>query len=88
VDLGGCLVIDYDLVRLMHRHGDSWESLELIEGDGPGGKHGSAAHDPERSPDRWARIYRCSTCAEEFAIGTGDAPTTGGGPAQEKGSGG
>jgi hypothetical protein len=74
-------VIDYDLVKLMHRHGDTWESLELVEHDAPAGGHGSVGHDLERSPDRWARIYRCASCAEEFAIGTGDVPTEKGGSA-------
>lgn len=69
-------MIDFDLVKLMHRHGDGWASLERIESHGPEGAHGSPAHDPERSPTAWAQVYRCSTCAEEFALGTGDPAQT------------
>jgi hypothetical protein len=72
-------MIDYDLVKLMHRHGDAWAALEPVERDGREAHHSSAAHDLERSPERWARVYRCTSCAEEFALGTGDAAAPEGG---------
>lgn len=74
-------MIDYDLVKLMHRHGDSWASLEPLDRRAPTDDVSSAALDPERSPERWTRIYRCASCAEEFAVGTGDPPASEGGSA-------
>ena len=50
--------------RLMHRHGDDY--VPMIE-------HTAADHDPERSWLRGARIFRCSTCAEEIVMVPPDA---------------
>lgn len=67
-------MIDYSLVKLMHRHGDEWAPLEPIDDD-PGGHHDAAAHDPERYAKSWVRRYRCASCEEEIALGTGDVAT-------------
>jgi hypothetical protein len=67
-------VIDYSLVKLMHRHDDGWAALEPVDDDA-GGHHDAASHDPERDAKRWVRRYRCSQCEEEIALGTGDVAT-------------
>ena len=45
--------------RLMHRHGDDY--VPMVE-------HTSTDHDLERGWLRGARIFRCSTCAEEVVL--------------------
>jgi hypothetical protein len=67
-------VIDYSLVKLMHRHDDGWAALEPID-EGGTRHHDPASHDPERDAKSWVRRYRCTKCAEEVALGTGDAGT-------------
>lgn len=74
-------MIDYSLVKLMHRHDDGWAALEPVDEDDAGGHHAVASHDPERSPSAmrdWVRRFRCRECGEEFAM-SGDDPgaTTG-----------
>ena len=56
-------MLDYQTIKLMHRHGDDDYApfAEVSE-------HGSAAHDPERAWLRGARIFRCTRCADEVVL--------------------
>lgn len=56
-------MFDYQTVKLLHRHSDAdWVPMQ------EGGDHDAAAHDPERSWLRGARIFRCTTCDEQIAV--------------------
>ncbi len=50
------------LLRLKHRHGQSWQEMDDITE-----RRGVAATDPERE---WSshRIFRCEACAEEILV--------------------
>jgi hypothetical protein len=49
-------------LNVMHWHGgDDWVPMNE-------GEHGVASHDPERAWLRGARIFKCSSCAEQIAI--------------------
>jgi hypothetical protein len=53
----GAVVIDYDTLKLTHRHGDTWIPMERQD-------HPDAADlDPERALVRDATVvYRCAHC--------------------------
>ncbi|HEY6057924.1 MAG TPA: hypothetical protein VIV06_07815 [Candidatus Limnocylindrales bacterium] len=55
-------MINPDIVRLLHRHGDSWTRLNPVE------HHSPADHDPERDWSRRGRLFRCDSCDEEVLI--------------------
>ncbi len=61
-------MIDYSLVKMMHRHDDGWAGLEPVDDEDAGGHHVAASHDPERSARDWARKFRCRSCGEEFLM--------------------
>lgn len=66
-------MIDYQTMKLMHRHSDH-EWAAMVEEP----HHGPEAHDPERTWLR-ARFFRCTSCDEVVAVGDGsedskDAP--------------
>jgi hypothetical protein len=56
-------VIDYENLKLLHRHGDEWLPMTATPRDD---HHGSAEHDPERAFGGW--IYSCTTCDDSIAI--------------------
>jgi hypothetical protein len=57
-------MIDYENLKLLHRHGDEWLPMTVSRADD---HHDAAAHDPERAAFHgW--IYHCSTCEDEVAI--------------------
>lgn len=67
-------MLNFQAMRLLHRHGDDYV---------PMAEHGVEAHDPERELRRGelrgARVFRCTTCAEEVLVapdadGSGDPP--------------
>jgi hypothetical protein len=53
------------LMRMKHRHGDSWYEMSEIEE-----RRDSTENDAER---RWGnrRIYRCTACEEDIMIDSG-----------------
>lgn len=55
-------MLNIDLARLMHRHGDEWVEMESVE------PHSPAERDPERQLLRGERVFRCSGCDEEMRI--------------------
>lgn len=67
-------MLNFQVMRLMHRHGEN-DYVPMAE-------HGVEAHDPEREllrgELRGARVFRCTTCAEEVIVvpaaeGSGEA---------------
>jgi hypothetical protein len=60
-------VIDYENLKLMHRHGDEWVPLAESAQEGSG-HHDSTQHDAERGFLRGFRLFRCVACEEEVAI--------------------
>jgi hypothetical protein len=55
-------VIQYEALRLIHRHGNDWAEMAPKDLDEV------ANHDIERSLLRGARIFRCRSCDEEVAV--------------------
>jgi hypothetical protein len=55
-------VIQYEALRLIHRHGDEGSPMEPKDRGGP------AETDIERSILRGGRIFRCTTCDEEIEV--------------------
>lgn len=55
-------MLNIDLARLMHRHGDEWVEMSPVE------PHSPADLDPERQILRGERIFRCSDCDDEVRI--------------------
>jgi hypothetical protein len=53
-------VLNLDMARLMHRHGDEWVELTPVDDHSPDGR------DPERRLLRGERVYRCPDCDEEI----------------------
>jgi len=58
-------VIDYQTLKLVHRHGDAWVPMAEVS------HHGAAEHDIERTLVRQG-TFRCTQCDEEVAIAPGD----------------
>lgn len=56
-------MINFQALRLMHRHGDG-DYTPMSETR----EHDSADHDPERGWIRGARIFRCDTCSDEVLV--------------------
>jgi hypothetical protein len=56
-------MINFEMLRLMHKHGDS-EYVAMTESR----EHGSADHDPEQGWIRGARIFKCDTCSDEVIV--------------------
>jgi len=61
-------MINFEMLRLMHRHGDDDYAPMSESRD-----HDSADHDPERSWIRGARIFKCDTCTDEVIVVPPDA---------------
>lgn len=59
-------MIDYENLRLFHRHGSDWGELRPREA------HDPAEHDPERSFGQRPRLFRCLRCDEEVMVVAGD----------------
>ena len=55
-------MLNIDLARVMHRHGDRW--LEMS----PAEDHSPDPRDPERRMLRGEQIFRCQGCDEEIRI--------------------
>jgi hypothetical protein len=53
-------VLNIDLARLKHRHGDEWVEMT------PVADHSPDARDPERRLLRGEQVYRCEGCDEEI----------------------
>lgn len=53
---------DFQTFKLLHLLGSERVPMEER------GHHDAAAHDPERSWQKGARIFRCSRCAEEIVV--------------------
>ena len=56
-------MIDYENLKLLHRHGDEWLPMNRTPADD---HHGPAEHDPERAFGSW--VYSCTTCDDAIAI--------------------
>jgi hypothetical protein len=56
-------MINFQALRLMHRHGDN-DYIPMHETR----EHDSADHDPERGWMRGARIFKCDTCSDEVLV--------------------
>ena len=54
-------MLDYQIVKLSHRHTEGWSDMT----ERP---HDPAELDPERAWAAGARIFRCSSCEAEVAI--------------------
>jgi hypothetical protein len=55
-------VLNVDLARLMHRHGDEWVEMSPVADRTPD------SHDMERKLLAGERAYRCDTCDEEVSL--------------------
>ena len=55
-------MFDFTTVKLMHPHGKDFYPMAETS------HHDAAQHDPERSWQRGARIFRCSRCEEEIVV--------------------
>jgi hypothetical protein len=62
------MIRDVDIAQLSHRHGDEWSPMIPREHPNP------AEADVERTLLRGGRIFRCSACDTEIAVGGGQAP--------------
>ena len=56
-------MIQYEALRLIHRHGSEWSEMVPKDHGGP------AETDVERTILRGGRIFRCSTCDDEIEVG-------------------
>ena len=54
-------MLDYQLVKLSHRHAEGWFPMT----EEP---HDPAALDPERGWAAGGRIFRCSSCESEIVV--------------------
>lgn len=57
-------MINFQALRLMHRHGGENDYSTMSEAR----DHDSADHDPERGWIRGARIFRCDSCTDEVLV--------------------
>lgn len=55
-------MLNIDMARLMHRHGDEWVEMT------PVADHSPDSRDPERKLLAGQRAYRCDACDEEISI--------------------
>ena len=55
-------MIDYQTLKLMHRHGTDWVDLE------PHDPHDPASLDIERTYARGARIFKCTKCDDAGSV--------------------
>lgn len=55
-------VLNIDMARLMHRHGDEWVEMSPVADRSPDSR------DPERKLLAGERAYRCKDCDEEISI--------------------
>jgi hypothetical protein len=56
-------LLNYDMERLMHRHGDDWVDMRPV-----GEPHTPDDVDPERAMQHGERVYRCMGCDEEMRV--------------------
>ena len=56
-------MLDFQAIRLLHRHGNG-EYAAMVDR----GEQSAAAHDPERKWMRGARIFGCADCADEIIV--------------------
>jgi hypothetical protein len=57
-------VFNFDMDRLMHRHGDHWMEMKPVHDP-----HSPDDEDPERLMLRGGeRVYRCTGCDEEMRV--------------------
>jgi hypothetical protein len=61
-------VINLDMARFMHRHGEDWVEMT------PVADHSPDARDPERRLVRGERVFRCSGCDDEMRFVPRDGP--------------
>lgn len=62
-------MLNYDMDRLMHRHGDDWVEMKPV-----GGPHSPDEQDAERRLNRGEQVYRCVGCDEEMQVVRKDSP--------------
>ena len=55
-------MLNLDLARLMHKHGDDWVQMN------PVADHSPDSRDPERRLLRGVQVYRCEGCDEEIQV--------------------
>jgi hypothetical protein len=55
-----------EIIQLSHRHGDAWSPMLSREHSNP------AEADIERQLLKGGRIFRCTTCDTEIAVGLGE----------------
>jgi hypothetical protein len=61
-------VINMDVARFMHRHGDDWVEMSPVP------VHSPDSRDPERHLIHGERIFRCNSCDEEVSIQVPEQP--------------
>lgn len=61
-------MLNLDLARLMHKHGDDWVAMN------PVADHSPDARDPERRLLRNVQVYRCEGCDEEIQFHPAEVP--------------
>jgi hypothetical protein len=49
----------------LHRHGDDWSPMEAVDDR----EHTPEDHDVERKLLHGKRVYRCTSCDAQFAVG-------------------
>ena len=55
-------MLNIELARIMHRHGDEWVEMSPVADRTPD------SHDPERMLLAGGHAYRCDSCDEEISI--------------------
>ena len=55
-------MVNFDLTRLSHRHGDEWYEMKPTSSHSPDGR------DPERKLLAGEQAFRCTACDEEVTI--------------------
>lgn len=53
-------MLNLDMARLKHRHGDDWVQMSRVA------EHSPDSRDPERRLAHGAQVYRCEGCDEEI----------------------
>lgn len=55
-------MLNLQVARLMHKHGDEWVEMSLVA------EHSPDPNDPERRLIHGDQVYRCDTCDDEIQI--------------------
>ena len=60
-------MLNFEMGRLLHRHGDEWVEMSLVA------EHSPDASDPERRLVHGEQVYRCTGCDTEMLFAPPEA---------------